>query len=888
MKTLSNFIKKYYALLLPPVFILAIMLFVFNIFGMYPFGLGSVGWCDMNQQCIPMLMDFKDVLSGRDNLLFNMHNAGGMNFWGVFCFFLSSPFSLAAAFVSKENMIYFVNILVILKLALSSFTAAVYFRQQRENSDGIAVVLSIMYALCGYGMLFYQNIMWLDVMYMFPILMLGLEKLTKQRKNLLYIISLSAITVMNFYLCYMVVIFILLYMAVYFIDQRHSEHRREVCIKFVSGSALAALITAVIWLPSLIQVMSSGRVKSVSDTIKGSAFLTKYETVLPLLFCTGFIFAVLVLRLLSREKVSREHRRNLLLFILTLIPFFIEPVNILWHTGSYMSFPARYGFITIFIGLICCGDFLNSGDKKAYVKKHKLQYIIIPLISAVIFGYYYFSGKLIDRDFKTLTEYTDTLWGNKKSLDGLARLFILATVCYMIIILLYRRRMIMKQVFAIMLSVLCCIEGMNSIRLYMVSPAVNNPERTRNFASLSELSDKIQDEDFFRVKTNFKSADYNMTGALGYPSISHYTSLTDHDFMVMQRLLGYSTVWMKSGSIGGTELTDALYSVKYNITEGKSNDNTVYTNGKYSINTLSPYLGMGVLCDNDFSDCTVFPDNLTRAEVQQYLFEKVFNTDKKLITEYKYDKVKSSGIIFTGGKYSISKAARVKYDIYISDRQSLYMDCYDRFSNSLSEDYFESLSVMVNGKKIKSKYPGDNDNGLLKLGEFKNEKVTVEINSNKSISCYSFGVFGLDLDMLSDAVSKAKSAELRYDGGRIIGTVNSENKKTCLLSVPYNEGLTIKVNGNIVSAKKVLSCLTAFELPGGESVIEIYLIPKGFIPGVILTITGIALLIIYLIFRRKLHIPKKIECIIELLTGFVSVCAVMMIYIFPAVISIIF
>ena len=168
-----------------------------------------------------------------------------------------------------------------------------------------------------------------------------------------------------------------------------------------------------------------------------------------------------------------------------------------------------------------------------------------------------------------LTKYTATLWGKKESLDGLAKLFVLSVLCYLIILLLYRKRLIMKQVFAIMLVTLCCVEGMNSIRLYMVSPAVNNPKRTTDFASLSEMSDKLQDDDFYRVKTDFKAADYNITGALGYPSVSHYTSLTEHDFMVMQRLFGYSTVWMKSGSTGGTELTNALYCIKYNITREK-------------------------------------------------------------------------------------------------------------------------------------------------------------------------------------------------------------------------------------------------------------------------------------------------------------------------------
>ena len=886
MKTLTSLIKKYYSLFLPPLLTLAVMLFVFKNYNIYPFGQGSIAWCDMNQQGIPLLMDFKDMLSGKDNVLFSMQNAGGMSFWGVFCFFLSNPFSLLSVFVPKEDIIFFVNIMVILKLMLCSLTAAVYFRYcKKTTSRAISVSLSLMYALCGYGMLFYQNIMWLDVMYLFPILMIGLEKLTKERKSILFIISLSSIMIVNFYLCFIVVVFILLYMMVWFIGERQSEYRREICVKFLCGSVLSAMVTAVIWLPSLIQVMSSGRLSSAFDTIKSSSFLSHYETVLPLLFCTGFIIVVLMMRFFSRDKQTKEQRRNLLLFMLTLIPFFIEPVNIMWHTGNYMSFPARYGFITVFIGLICCADYLgDKGENKSEIKS-RIQCILIPLSFALIYGYYFISQKMIDKDFETLTKYTAALWGKKESLDGLARLFVLGVLCYLIILLLYRKKLVIKQVFALMLVTLCCVEVMNSIRLYMVSPAVNNPKRTTDFVSLSEMSDKIQDDDFYRVKTDFKAADYNMTGSLGYPSVSHYTSLTDHDFMVMQRLFGYSTVWMKSGSTGGTELTNALYCIKYNITEGKSTNNTVYTNGRYSINNISPYFGLGILCSSDFSDDTGIPDNMTRAEIQQYLFESIFDTDKKLITKYDYDKKKSTGISYSSNKYQLSGSAKVKYDISVSGRQSLYADCYDRFSNALSEDYFEGLSVKVNGKTIKNKYPEADANGLLKLGEFKNEKVTVEISANKKISCYSFGVFGLDLDLLSEAIDNTGCADFHYNGSKITGSARTGSDKTCLLSIPYNDGLIVTVNGNKVPVKRVLSDLTAFKLPAGENSIEIYFIPKGFIAGIIIMVIGIAILVLYIRFRRKIHIPKKVSDAAEILTGFVAVCGVMMVYIAPIIIT---
>ena len=227
----------------------------------------------------------------------------------------------------------------------------------------------------------------------------------------------------------------------------------------------------------------------------------------------------------------------------------------------------------------------------------------------------------------------------------------------------------------------------------------------------------------------------------------------------------------------------------------------------------------------------------------------------------------------------------MKYAVNVSGRQSLYADCYDRFSNELSEDYFEGLSVKVNGRTIKRKYPEADANGLLKLGEYENEKITVEITANKKISCYSFGVFGLDLDLLSEAIDHASCANLRYNGSKIIGNVRTDSTKTCLLSIPYNNGLTVKVNGNKVPVKKVLSDLTAFELPAGENSIEIYLIPKGFVAGIIITVIGIILLVLYIRFQRRIHLPKKVSAALEILTGFMSVCCVMVVYVVPIIIT---
>ena len=54
----------------------------------------------------------------------------------------------------------------------------------------IVVAVSIVYAFSGYGMMYYQILSWLDTVYLFPLLLIGLDNLTKGKSPLVYILVL--------------------------------------------------------------------------------------------------------------------------------------------------------------------------------------------------------------------------------------------------------------------------------------------------------------------------------------------------------------------------------------------------------------------------------------------------------------------------------------------------------------------------------------------------------------------------------------------------------------------------------------------------------------------------------------------------------------------------
>lgn len=864
----------------PPILVMCVILYAYYIGYLYPFGEGSVSWCDMNQQTIPLLIDFKDILDGKSSMFLNFENAGGMNFWGVFFFFLSSPFTLLVKFIDKSNMILFVNILVMLKMMTASLTAMIYFKACHKQLDtSIAVILSFMYGVCGYGMVFYQNIIWLDMMYLLPLLLLSLNLMVNKGKVLPYVIVLAATVIVNYYISYMIVVFLLLFMGIYVLMHSKNE-TKEVCVHFLGGSLAAALISAVVWIPCFMQYLTSGRGESIIENIANSKFITDYYTTLPLVFCTAFVFVTVIINAFSGEKREKEQNMYLYLFILTLIPLIIEPINKMWHTGSYMSFPMRYGFITMFLGLICCAGFLS---RKPEFKGYSHLVLSIAVSGILIYIFITFSDKYITDNYQTLTNYTQTLWGNEGSFRGLLQLFVVAVVCYGVIYLFYKHGCMVKQVFVVLICIAALAEAYSNARIYMLSPSQNNPQNVQSQQSVLELADKINDDSFYRVKTSSKLFDYNLVGSLGYPSLSHYTSLTDEDYMFTMKRLGYTSVWMEIGSCGGTSLTDALLCADYEITNNLDDRETVYTNNRYHIQKTDRNTGLGLITSQNLSDKEEIPEGYERSDVQKYIYSSLFGSDDAVT---KYDYVSKSESLSLNGNYNFSGSGTLFYNINVSGRQKLYFDCFDKLTNNLSEPIYNSFSVVVNGTTVQTSYPYNKNNGVLYLGEFENEQVTVQVTLQKNTFCSSFGVFGIDEDALDTALNNTSYVDFNRDGGTLTGSCNAGSGETCFLSVPYNDGFKIKINGEKIDYKKAFSSFISFPLNEGNNDIVITYTPKGFAAGLIITITGIGLTAAYIIFRKKIVYSDSMKNIAHGVVLTISIIAMCLIYAAPLLINI--
>lgn len=847
-----------------------IFLFAFALGGMFPFGEGTISWCDMNQQGIPLLCNFKDILSGKGGFFLNTQNASGLNFLGVFFFYLSSPFSFLVAFVEKADIPFLVNILVILKLAVCAFTASLFFEKRFASlGRGLQTALGICYAFCGYGMMFFQNIMWLDVMYLFPIVLLGIFYLTEENKPTLLVISLCGCVILNYYISFMVFLFLILFFGFYTYFFRKTD--KTVILKLGGCAVVSLLATAAVWLPSFIQYSSSGRTTDIIENLKTADFFSSTDTTLPLLFCSGIIFAALFIVVPELANKGKNIKMYLYLFVCLCLPLIIEPVNLMWHTGSYMAFPARYGFMTVFIGLILCAvvlsefKFCEKSDREAH-------FFTLIIISAATLLMFFFTKKNIS----VLSNYVQTLWGDRESMQGMLILCAVAVTAFVVVMRYAKRGLLRRRFFAGALCTVIIAESLCSVSVYMIS--ARDKLNLSNYQSFLALEDTVSNQAFYRVNTEEKYIDANMTGAAGFNSISHYTSLNSQNTMKAMKQLGYSGYWMETGNWGGSILSDALLSVGYTVTRSDSG---------YTLKESENFLSLGILSESKLPETL---ESGNRLEALGEVFGDMLADGVNPVTAYPHTNLSNCEYSYsynTNSLHSTNPNSTITYEISVSDRQTLYFDCYDGFSTALNEHVNGSFSVAVNGQTVNSSYPSQSNNGLLNLGSFENNEVVITVTLLKDVYCCSFGVFGVDEGKVKAAAENAKCLDLTVKGSKITGSV-PENVSNCFISLPYSEGYTVTLNGEKIDYYRALTGFICLYLPNYGGELEITYAPPGLTAGIIISVIGIVLLVLFVLFHNRLSaLSQKIKNTVYILFILVFAAFLCAVYIIPTVIALI-
>ena len=297
------------------------------------------------------------------------------------------------------NGIYFITLLKFGAIGLT--TSYSLGKIYSKLSCSALTLLSTSYSLMSFATSQLEINMWLDVFMILPLIVLGLHQLITQKKTNLYFITLTLLFIENYYLGYMVAIFLFFYFLVQISWQFKQRWRRS--FLFLLVSLLSALSSSIMLLPSYLDLSSHGEQFSkftqlltenswyldlFAKNLVASYDTTKYGAI-PMIY-VGLLPLSLALIFFVMPSIKRTVRLAYFGFLgLMVASFYIQPLDLIWQAMHAPNmFLHRYAWLFSFILIILSAEVLTRIDQ---VKIPQISFSF-GLISSGFFATWLFSS----------------------------------------------------------------------------------------------------------------------------------------------------------------------------------------------------------------------------------------------------------------------------------------------------------------------------------------------------------------------------------------------------------------------------------------------------------------------------------------------------------------
>ncbi len=838
-------IKPYF---ITSLLVLGILTFVFLIKGIYPFGNHSLIWGDMHDQITAFYYHFYDCFYQNKSLLIDFSTSSGINFLGILAYYILSPFSLLVLFVPREDIYLVVSVIIALKILTASLTCLYFIHTYFKKIPFLlSILLSIIYAFSGYSLIMYQITPWIDAMYLFPLIMIGLKKVLDLEKPTFYIITLFLSLIFSFYVSMMVIIFIFLVAFIYLLVYQDDPTLRKKAILSLGISTILALIcSAFIVVPAYLQISISSRVGSDWKILLNSKTGPITDKVSMLLF-GGIVYAGILFLLKSWKKHQKFLSFYIPVLFLMLIPIFIEPIHKIWHFGSYAFFPYRAGFITMLLLMIGSCYYFNQNQSQMVPKeKRKSRQIVSILITMIVSISIVMIMKHYYHDFQVAIE-TLSISVNHKLLFILLLTTILAIFGCLCILLLNRKMtnfsliLISIITFTHILTNTCIYLGMDQEQQILMS----------EYQELADISKDYSEGDYYRVKNEATNMIMNSGMVMKYHTLDHFTSLTDRNNLLSLKQMGYSSMWVKTFSKGGNLFLDSILANKYLITRENVNSEYYEFTKKYqdlNFYTLKKTPSYGYLLthndtifdkENSFEIANSFYQNITGSSESIFEIMDTFDTNNIEMAK-KGDNTFYQIIDVDANNY-------LEKEIQVVGKKTLYLEILRSLINNKNLLLFENFNVYINDHLYKQKAFSENDNGSLCLGTFENETVNIKIQFHKSMDLDHVTLGIMDNHKYEEFMdTQYLNTNISYDRNIVTAKVNGMKGKILFLPISYNKGYTATNNGKQVDIITLYENYIGIPLEDGENDIQLSYLPTGFVPCVFISIIGLIFTVILL------------------------------------------
>ena len=827
-------LKKYLPEILTFIVPILIMLISCIVNKTYPFGKEILPKYDGYYQYAGFTSYYKNVLLGNESLFYSFKGLLGYNFYATSIYYMFNPTNLLCIFSTSENILEYYTFIILLRIGLSGFTMCKYLKYKFKNQSNLRyIIFSISYALMAYNVCYFFNYMYFDTVVLFPIVVLGLDKLIYERKNRLYIISLTLSIISNFYIGYMVCIFSLLYfiynIVIYKLD-------KNIIKDFIISSLLSGFMCMIIIIPEASELLKGKALLYASSKAEyfkfNMNFLNIFYKFLPgstsnydleygmvNIYVSLFVI-ILVIKYFFNKKISKKERITTLIFILFfLLSISFNLLDFAWQLFQKpIWYPNRYIFTFSFFLITIAMKEITNITYKTNIKENLIiiiSFILLTLYSIISLKIHNDNLKIISYILGIILILQYTFFLNNKNAKYL-------------LVMLFFIEVTTNAIFTLKI-----MGKTTTMTQYKTNEEINE----KAVKHIKEIENK--DNNFYRMELSTSTV-HNSPSLLNYNGINHFNSVKNAKTLNFLNKFNYQVTDDTSVEFNNyNPYLTSLLGIKYiNGSKDEMYYENVYNENPYMYLNKDA-LSLGYMIYNK-----KFKESNSSYQNTENLINSMLNTDIK-----RYKVIDN----FNGEDTEIKEIDNKKYVI---SKTSIKIEMEDKASNSMflipsrNITFVANYSIFINDDEIKDAVIKQSPIFINKGDTY---KIIIKSNLSKT-ELNSLKWYQIDYDKYIETINELKKNEFnitKYNkDNHIEGNIDVNNdKNVLLLTIPYDKGWNIYVDDNKVNYDICFDSFICLDLDKGKHNIKMNYVPSGFIVGLIISSLAFIVTIIYI--RKK-------------------------------------
>lgn len=845
-----------------------IMAVIFALLHVYPFGEGSLLTYDMGEQYVDFFAFYRDTLLHHPSqLLYSFTNGIGGETLGLWAYYLLSPFNLILLFFSKSMLPVGILLMTLIKYGCAGLALGYCLEKMKWTDQKWIPAATVCYALVGWILANEFNIMWLDVLVLLPFVLYGVEKIFDEDKSFYYTLFLALTLFINFYMGYMVCIFLVLYFV--WTASRKWKNWKDFgkkTARFGIGSLLAAGSVAFLLLPTYFDITKSKgvytqqQIQSVLE-YKPWKMLSKFmirtindnqiQNGFPNLFVGALIIGGFILYFLAKKIPWKEKITAGLVCVFMFFAMCWQPLDLVWHAFQYPVFyPYRFSYlVSAWMVLLGLRGLSKIGKPKIY------QLAIMFIIPIACWSLIFINRKKFN--FLTLPNAIMTL---------VFMILVLGILTWMLMGWNKQIKKINLQMIAsgLMLILIVAECGFNAYQTVKNIGGAEEKTYTNFTANLDHdiawITGQENKDDFYRIGKTFQRSENDSLNA-GYRGMSGFTSTQNAAVTSFMNSMGQPNYLGKENYTEGTLLTDAVMGVKYFLAPtdqfnnlANSNEVTPATSYRPDISFYGPIkrmngvtvyrnplaLSVGYAASKGvLSEKNNFPSSDFTVDNQNFLLNKIAGTHKEYFDKVGYS-IKLTNCSLDGGAngnlVTTDPSQPSTYEIELKNVSA------EPYYIQLTTGVVWNSSITINGNGMPGMGNGSQPTLFNVSANTPGQDVKIDIspNNGKTIDLNDVAVYKFNLDKFTKAIYSVASNQLDLThNGRLSlrGNITiPKGKDVMMTTIPYNKGWHVKVDGQKVKAKKAFGTFLAIPMSAGNHHVTMTFWPPLLTAGIIISL----------------------------------------------------